>query len=464
VSVFCSALVSSRWHPAIRHGHRMYLHRRCWTPSCRNSARNCRRRRFLFRRRRPMRATGNVCQMQRARMVTFVRFPAREHSRSWSILEAARQSNREKLLVRINRIHGRRRRRDTRVSSRRSLRRGASARRCPDRMEAAASKASAHLMNSLNGGIRLFLGSKQATKIKPPNLGGAGHARPRSRMEQHLAAHSRPEAEFDRPRLDRRPRRPGRLLLVLLEGTKPQRPFQSPYHPADARRLSLHAWRRIPSPGLLCRRHDRFSSAAPLDLTAACPLNTSTPSKFPSSCFQLRASGRSKWATSSLASSNSALERRWPSEIAADTGSFRPVRRSLDRVQSNPVEPHRSGDETSRMSNPVDIDLTYLETWSRRTARQPWAVLVLGGTKHLLAGDYSRADVERVARQEFARWERRGGKTDRAVSTAASHRPTSTHIEPAAPFAPRLCFRGHTDGPTVSRGLDASAKPRLAWW
>ncbi len=50
----------------------------------------------------------------------------------------------------------------------------------------------------------------------------------------------------------------------------------------------------------------------------------------------------------------------------------------------------------------VDIDLAYLER--KEGLQGTLAILVLGGTKRLLGGNYSRENVERIGRQEFARW------------------------------------------------------------
>lgn len=44
------------------------------------------------------------------------------------------------------------------------------------------------------------------------------------------------------------------------------------------------------------------------------------------------------------------------------------------------------------------------DVWALDISGPPVAVLLLGGTKHLLKGDYSRRNVEAVARGEFARW------------------------------------------------------------
>jgi hypothetical protein len=48
--------------------------------------------------------------------------------------------------------------------------------------------------------------------------------------------------------------------------------------------------------------------------------------------------------------------------------------------------------------------LNMRETWALDIEGPPVAVLVLGGTRHLLNGDYSRSNIEQIARGEFARW------------------------------------------------------------
>ncbi|MBI4273547.1 MAG: hypothetical protein HY659_02445 [Rhizobiales bacterium] len=48
--------------------------------------------------------------------------------------------------------------------------------------------------------------------------------------------------------------------------------------------------------------------------------------------------------------------------------------------------------------------LNMRDTWALDISGPAVAVLVLGGTKHLLKGDYSRRNVEAVAKSEFARW------------------------------------------------------------
>jgi hypothetical protein len=58
----------------------------------------------------------------------------------------------------------------------------------------------------------------------------------------------------------------------------------------------------------------------------------------------------------------------------------------------------------------VDIDLGQFEQTAGRQGTL--AILVLGGTKRLLRGNYSRENVERIGRQEFARWN--GGASDGA--------------------------------------------------
>lgn len=51
-----------------------------------------------------------------------------------------------------------------------------------------------------------------------------------------------------------------------------------------------------------------------------------------------------------------------------------------------------------------DIVMNVRDVWALDIAKKPVSVLVLGGTRHLLKGDYSRSNVEAVARAAFARW------------------------------------------------------------
>jgi hypothetical protein len=63
----------------------------------------------------------------------------------------------------------------------------------------------------------------------------------------------------------------------------------------------------------------------------------------------------------------------------------------------------------------VDIDLKARAYGKEKSAAM--AVLVLGGTRHLLKGDYSPGNVEKISRQEFARW---GGSNERALERLRS--------------------------------------------
>jgi hypothetical protein len=51
-----------------------------------------------------------------------------------------------------------------------------------------------------------------------------------------------------------------------------------------------------------------------------------------------------------------------------------------------------------------EIAMNVRDVWALDIANKPVNVLVLGGTRHLFRGDYSRANVEAVARAAFARW------------------------------------------------------------
>lgn len=51
-----------------------------------------------------------------------------------------------------------------------------------------------------------------------------------------------------------------------------------------------------------------------------------------------------------------------------------------------------------------EIAMNVRDVWALDIANKPVGVLVLGGTRHLFRGDYSRANVEAVARAAFARW------------------------------------------------------------
>jgi hypothetical protein len=51
------------------------------------------------------------------------------------------------------------------------------------------------------------------------------------------------------------------------------------------------------------------------------------------------------------------------------------------------------------------------------------AILVLGGTRHLLRGDYSRAAIERVGREQFARWN--GGTGLARLKTCIAQAPVN---------------------------------------
>ena len=69
-----------------------------------------------------------------------------------------------------------------------------------------------------------------------------------------------------------------------------------------------------------------------------------------------------------------------------------------------------------------EIAMNVRDVWALDIANKPVGVLVLGGTRHLFKGDYSRANVEAVARAAFARW---GGADPlrRLDACAAAARP-----------------------------------------
>jgi len=72
----------------------------------------------------------------------------------------------------------------------------------------------------------------------------------------------------------------------------------------------------------------------------------------------------------------------------------------------------------------VDIDLGRLE---RQEGQQgTLAILVLGGTKQLLGGNYSRETIERVGREAFARWSGAAGGT-RRLNACIAQATTNPH-------------------------------------
>jgi hypothetical protein len=87
--------------------------------------------------------------------------------------------------------------------------------------------------------------------------------------------------------------------------------------------------------------------------------------------------------------------------IAADTGPFDQL--GEGSIAFNQRLLGRSDPVMNRQDiESVDIDLAYI---ARQEGLQgSLAILVLGGTKRLLDGNYSRENVERIGRQEFARW------------------------------------------------------------
>jgi hypothetical protein len=64
------------------------------------------------------------------------------------------------------------------------------------------------------------------------------------------------------------------------------------------------------------------------------------------------------------------------------------------------------------------------ETWTLDIEGPQVTVLVLGGTRDLLKGDYSRKNIEAVSRAEFAKWGRRDPmrQLDACVSRAKVNR------------------------------------------
>src|SRR5262249_13428336 len=59
----------------------------------------------------------------------------------------------------------------------------------------------------------------------------------------------------------------------------------------------------------------------------------------------------------------------------------------------------------SKSIEALDIDLNALAKGEPGTL----AILILGGTKHLLDGNYSLPNIETVGRAQFASWGRKGG-------------------------------------------------------
>lgn len=98
---------------------------------------------------------------------------------------------------------------------------------------------------------------------------------------------------------------------------------------------------------------------------------------------------------------NLGSQRRTVYGIAADTGPFDQF--GEGSIPFNQKLLGRSDTIiNSKDLNSIDIDLGQLE---KQAARQgTLAILVLGGTKQLFKGDFSRENVKRIGRQEFARW------------------------------------------------------------
>ena len=75
--------------------------------------------------------------------------------------------------------------------------------------------------------------------------------------------------------------------------------------------------------------------------------------------------------------------------------------------------------------NSIDINLASLE---RKEGRQgTLALLVLGGTKRLLAGNYSREHIERIGREAFARWSGDAASGTRRLDACIAQAKTNPH-------------------------------------
>jgi len=68
--------------------------------------------------------------------------------------------------------------------------------------------------------------------------------------------------------------------------------------------------------------------------------------------------------------------------------------------------------------NALDIDRDFL-----REQNAQLAILVLGGTKQRLAGDYSPANIERIGREELARWNGGERLTERLAACVSKTKP-----------------------------------------
>ena len=69
----------------------------------------------------------------------------------------------------------------------------------------------------------------------------------------------------------------------------------------------------------------------------------------------------------------------------------------------------------------ADIDPAWL-----RANNASLSILALGGTKELLRGDYSKENIERVGREEFAKWNG-GANTRRLDACAAGAKDNAAH-------------------------------------
>lgn len=100
--------------------------------------------------------------------------------------------------------------------------------------------------------------------------------------------------------------------------------------------------------------------------------------------------------------------------IAADIGPIRQLGEAS--IAFNQALLGQSGEPVMNVREVEKLDI----------AGRPIQILVLGGTKHLFNGDYSRANVVKVARAEFARW---GGSDPVARLDACSvaARPNAAH-------------------------------------
>jgi hypothetical protein len=110
--------------------------------------------------------------------------------------------------------------------------------------------------------------------------------------------------------------------------------------------------------------------------------------------------------------------------IAADTGPFDQF--GEGSIAFNKILLNRSDLVMNiRDVESVDIDLAALER--KQDRRGSMAILVLGGTRKLLAGDYSRENIERVGRQEFARWSGGAAKATSRLDACIAQADVNPH-------------------------------------